>query len=128
VFRLKARVIRVDTLAPGEGASYHRRFVAQQPTSIATLAIGHVDGYPTGAAGKCEVLINGVLCPVVATVSASHTLVTLGESQRVAIGDEAILVGPDHASIHPNVVAERSGWSEYNMFMHLNPGLARMAV
>jgi alanine racemase len=128
VFRLKARVIRVDQLTAGEGISYHRRFIAQQPTTIATLAIGHVDGYPTGAVKGCEVSIRGILCPVVGTVSASHTVVALRDDLHVEIGDEAILVGPDHASLHPNIVAQRSGWSEYNMFMHLNPGLERRLV
>ena len=128
VYRLKARVIRVDRLAPGEGVSYHRRFVAQQAMAVATLAIGHVDGYPSGAVKGCEVMIRGALCPVVGTVSASHTVVALREDQRVEIGDDATLVGPDHPALHPNVVAQRSGWSEYNMFMHLNPTLTRRVV
>jgi alanine racemase len=51
-------------------------------------------------------------------------VVALGEQAAVQVGDEAILVGAERpGSI--NVVAERSGWSEYNMFMHLHPGLAR---
>jgi hypothetical protein len=61
-------------------------------------------------------------------VSASHTVVALGGTQSANVGDDAILVGPDHASLHPNTVAKRSGWSEYNMFMHLHLGLARRAV
>ena len=128
VYRLKARVLRVDRLAVGEGVSYHRRFLAQQPTSTATLAIGHVDGYPTGAVKGCEVSIHGALCPVIGTVSASHTVVGLRENQSVEVGDEAILVGPDDPALHPNVVAQRSGWSEYNMFMHLHPQMERRVV
>jgi alanine racemase len=127
-YRLRARVIRVDRLLPGEGVSYHRRFIAQEPTSIATLAIGHVDGYPAGAVKGGEVMIRGALCPVVGTVSASHTVVALKDDQHAEIGDVATLVGPDHPALHPNVVAQRSGWSEYNMFMHLNPLLERRVV
>jgi len=61
-------------------------------------------------------------------VSASHTVVALGAETTVQVGDEAVLVGSDLPSLHPNAVAERSGWSEYNMFMHLNPGLAKRVV
>jgi alanine racemase len=125
VYRLKARVIRVDALDAGEGVSYHRRFTATQPTRTATLALGHVDGYPTGAVKGCEVLIRGKLRPVIGTVSASHTVVSLGDDDSVRVGDEAIAVGPDDPAIHPNVVAKRAEWSEYNMFMHLNPALTR---
>ena len=124
-YRLKARVIRVDLLEPGEGVSYHRRYTASTPTWTATLAVGHVDGYPSGAVKGCEVLIGNRLYPVIGTVSASHTVVALGAESSVSVGDEAVLVGPDRPGLHPNVVAVQSGWSEYNMFMHLAPQLAR---
>lgn len=128
VYRLKARVVRVDHLAAGEGVSYHRRYVADGPVWTATLAVGHVDGYPSGAVKGCEVLANGRLFPVIGTVSASHTVIALGDERRLAVGDEVTLVGPDHPAIHPNEVAKRAGWSEYNMFMHLSPTLAKRVV
>jgi alanine racemase len=127
-YRLKARVIRLDHVEPGEGVSYHRRYTATEPTRIATLAIGHVDGYPAGAVRGCEVLIRDQLYPVIGTVSASHTVAALGPDAPVAVGDEVTLVGPDAPALHPNEVARRSGWSEYNMFMHLNPALQRRAA
>jgi alanine racemase len=127
-YRLKARVMRVDRQEPGEGMSYHRRFTASGATETATLAIGHVDGYPAGATRGAEVLVGSRLYPVVGTVSASHTVINLGLNSGVQVGDEAILVGPDRPSLHPNIVAERSQWSEYNMFMHLHPGLRRQVL
>jgi alanine racemase len=127
-YRLRARVIRVDHLAAGEGVSYHRRYVAERPIWTATLAIGHVDGYPSGAVKGCEVLAGGRLFPVVGTVSASHTIIALGDERRLDVGDDVTLVGPEHPAIHPNEVAKRAGWSEYNMFMHLSPKLAKRLV
>lgn len=124
-YRLKAGVVRVDHLAAGEGVSYHRRWIADKPTWTATLAIGHVDGYPSGAVKGCEVLVRGRLFPVIGTVSASHTVIALGDEPLVNVGDEATLVGPDHPALHPNEVAKRAGYSEYNMFMHLSPDLER---
>ena len=126
-YRLKTRVIRLDRLAPGEGVSYHHRFKATRPTLTATLAIGHVDGYPAGAVKGCQVLIRERLYPVIGTVSASHTVVVLEDGAPVAIGDEAVLVGPDRPELHPNEVAAVSGWSEYNMFMHLPAELPRIS-
>ncbi len=125
-YRLKARVLRVDRLESGEGVSYHRRWKAEHTTWVATLGIGHVDGYPAGAVRGCEVLIRGSLYPVVGTVSASHTVVALGSETPVQAGDEATLVGPDHPAIHPNEVALRAEWPEYAMFMRLNPLLDRV--
>jgi len=127
-YRLRAPVVRVLRLDAGEGVSYHRRWKASVATWVATLPVGHVDGYPSGAVKGCDVLIGGRVYPVIGTVSASHTLVALGSETSVKVGDVATLVGPDHPAIHPNEVAARAGWSEYNMFMHLNPLLARHVV
>lgn len=127
-YRLRAPIVRLQRLDAGEGVSYHRRWKATEPTWVATLPIGHVDGYPSGAVKGCEVLIGERVYPVIGTVSASHTLVALGSDTNVKLGDVATLVGPDHPAIHPNEVAKRAGWSEYNMFMHLNPLLPRTRV
>jgi alanine racemase len=125
-YRLMAPVVRVERLDAGEGVSYHRRWVAKEPTWIATLPVGHVDGYPSGSVKGGEVLIGGRRYPVIGTVSASHTVVALGSEQTAKPGDVATLVGPDDPAVHPNEVAVRAGWSEYNMFMHLNPLLPRV--
>jgi alanine racemase len=127
-YRLKARVIRVDRLAAGEGVSYHRRWTTDTPVWTATLAIGHVDGYPGGAVKGCEVLVRGRLFPVIGTVSASHTVIAIGEEQSVDVGDEVTLVGGDNPALHPNEIAKRAGYSEYNMFMHLSPNLRRVVL
>ena len=127
-YRLRAPVAKVTRLQAGEGVSYHLRWIAAEPTWVATLPVGHVDGYPSGAVKGCAVLIGERLCPVIGTVSASHTIVSLGAESSVKVGDVATLVGPDHPIIHPNEVAKRAGWSEYNMFMHLNPLLKRIQV
>ncbi|MGH7713171.1 MAG: alanine racemase, partial [Gemmatimonadaceae bacterium] len=127
-YRLRAPVVRVARLEAGEGVSYHRRWKATEPTWVATLPVGHVDGYPSGAVKGCEVLIGERVYPVIGTVSASHTIIALGTESTVKVGDVATLVGPDHPAIHPNEVAKRAAWSEYNMFMHLNPLLKRVQV
>ena len=37
VFRLCARVVRVERLEPGDGVSFGHRYVAEEPTWVATL-------------------------------------------------------------------------------------------
>lgn len=127
-YRLRARVVRMERLEAGDGVSYHRRWRATRPTWVAVLPVGHVDGYPSGAVKGAEVLIGERLYRVIGTVSASHTIVEVGDEQMVQVGDEVTLVGPDPPAIHPNTVAERAGYSEYDMFMHLNPTLPRHVI
>jgi alanine racemase len=125
-YSLKTRVLRLDQIAAGEGISYHRRWIAERPTWTATLAVGHVDGYPSGATKGGEVLAGDRLYPVVGTVSASHTVIALGDERTLKVGDEVTLVGGGAPAIHPGEVAKRADWSEYNMYMHLNPNLTRI--
>jgi alanine racemase len=55
-------------------------------------------------------------------------VIVLGDEQAVEVGDEATLVGSDHPALHPNEVAKRAAYSEYNMFMHLGTQLRRRVI
>jgi alanine racemase len=122
-FRLRARVVRVERIEAGDGVSYGRNYVAGQPTWIASLPVGHADGYSRQAVRGAEVLIDGRTYPVIGAVSASHAIIEVGTEQTVRVGDTATLVGPDHPSILPNEVAERAGISVYDVLMRLSPEL-----
>lgn len=124
--RLKARVVRVERLRPGDSVSYGREWVAQEPTWVATIPVGHSDGYPREAVQGAEILINGRLYPPIGAVSASHTIVALGLEEEVRIGDVATLMGPDHPAVHPNALATRTGRSVYDILMHLNGALPKV--
>jgi alanine racemase len=125
-FRLCARVARVVRLNAGDGVSYGRNYVAEQPTWIATIPVGHADGYPRQAVRGAEVLIGGRLYRVIGAVSASHTIAEIGDEQTVAVGDTATFVGPDDPAIHPNTLAERAGISVYDVLMHLSAELPKV--
>ena len=124
-YRLKARVVRVEQLEAGDSVSYGRKFVADKPTWIATLPIGHSDGYPRNAVKGVKVLIGDTLYPVIGAVSASHTIINIGPEQTVKIGDEAILVGPEKEEIHPNNISRTAGVSVYDILMHMSAKLPK---
>lgn len=126
--RLKARVVDVQQLREGDSVSYDRPYIAAKPTWIAVLPVGHTDGYPRSAVKGCQVLVRDRLYPVIAAVSASHTILELGDTRTVEVGDEATLLGPDHAEITPNAVAAKAGISVYDVLMHLSGLLPKMVV
>lgn len=106
VFRLKARVTRVEQLQPGDSAGFRRAFLTDHPTWLALLPVGHTDGYPAAAAGTCKVLINNRLYPVVTGgVASAHTIVEIGSEKQVNVGDTATLIGGDDPAIEPLTVA-----------------------
>jgi len=129
VFRLRARVARVERLEPGDGVSFGHRYVATRPTWIATLPVGHTDGYPRNAAGHASVLIGNALYPVIAVVSSNHTIVELGDRKTADVGDVATVVGPDDPEIRPKAVAMQTGLErDYWIMTKLNALLYRKLV
>jgi alanine racemase len=123
----KTRVIYVKQLQKGESAGYNRAYIADRPVWIATLPVGHADGLPRVAAKGGRVRIGGTLYPVIASVSASHTIVEIGAEPSVAIGDEATLFDWTEGS-RPEDLGVSCGASVYDLTMHLNPLLPRRIV
>ena len=124
---LKARVAYVKRLMPGDSAGYNRAYVAQRDVWVATLPVGHADGWPRVAARGARVTINGTAYPVIASVSARHTIVEVGAEPRVAVGDVATLFGWVDGA-RPEDVGASCGASVYDLTMHLNPLLPRRVV
>jgi alanine racemase len=109
---LKARVAYVKRLEAGDSAGYNRAYRAEKPVWIATLPVGH---------------IGDSLYPIVASVSASHTIVEIGPDKTVEIGDEVAIFDWRDGS-RPEDVGKSSGASVYDLTMHLNPLLPRRIV
>ena len=107
--------------------SFDHRYIAEKPTWIATIPVGHTDGYPSGAAGNAGILIGGVIYPILpGGVNANLTMVELGEQESVSVGDSATLVGTGHPDITPQAVAESAGFDSDQWIMtKLNPLLHR---
>ena len=124
---LKARVIYVKKLRKGDSAGYNRAYIAKDEVWVATLPVGHADGWPRVATKGAKVRINGELYPVIASVSASHCIVEIGKEERVKIGDTAIFFDSQEGS-RPEDVSEACGTSVYDLAMHLNPLLPRRVV
>jgi len=124
---LRARVIYVKQLRAGESAGYNRAYVAQRDVWVATLPVGHADGLPRVAAKGGRVRIGEHLYPLIASVSASHSIVEIGPEPRVAVGDVAALFDAQEGS-RPEDLAAACGSSVYDLTMHLNPLLPRRVV
>jgi alanine racemase len=121
---LKARVIYAKKLRQGDSAGYNRAYMAKGDVWVATIPVGHADGWPRVAAKGAKVRINGELYPVIASVSASHTIVEIGPEEKVKIGDVATFFDAQPGS-RPEDVSEACGASVYDLTMHLSPLLPR---
>ena len=123
----RTRVLFGKKLRAGESAGYERAFVAKRDTWIATLPVGHADGWPRAAAKGAKVRIGARHYPVVASVSASHTLIDMGPEPTARVGDVATLFDWEEGS-RPEDVSAACGASVYDLTMHLGAHLARRVV
>ena len=121
---LKARVAYVKQLQAGDSAGYERAYKTDKPVWLATLPVGHADGLPRSVAAGGRVRIGGRLYPIVASVSASHSIVEIGNEPTVAIGDVATIFDAQDGS-RPEDLAAASKASVYDLTMHLHADLPR---
>lgn len=93
VMSLVAEITHVKTIGEGDAVSYGGRFVATQPTRVATLAIGYGDGYSRLLSNQADVLINGKRCRVLGSVCMDQLMVDVTQAGEVKVGDMAVLLG-----------------------------------
>lgn len=128
-FDFKTRVMLVKRIRQGDSLMYGRVYIAEKPAWIATLPVGHTDGWPAETVNNCEVLIKGRRYPVIAGISANHCMIEIGEEQTVEMGDEALLMGESgDEALLPHTIASQSGVGVYRLLMHLNPWLPKRYV
>ena len=129
---LVSRITAVRTVAPGESVSYGRQWWADEPTRVATVAIGYADGIrrDSGPAGV-EVLVRGHRCPIVGMVTMDQLMVALTPDIAVeaTVGDEVVLIGRQGAEeITATEVAGRLGTIAYEVLTSLSPRVPRVVV
>jgi alanine racemase len=123
---LRSYVGDLKPCAAGESAGYGRRFVAERDTMLAVLPIGYGDGWRRGLTNNADVLVGGERRPLVGTISMDNITVDLGPAPAAAVGDEAVLVGPQEAErITAEEVARRLDTINYEITCALTPRVPR---
>ncbi len=123
---LRSWVAALRRLEPGESAGYGRRFIAEEPTWLATVPIGYGDGWRRALTNNAEVLIDGRRHPLVGAVSMDNITVALRPGTDVAVGDEAVLIGSQGGErILAEEVARRLGTINYEVTTGLLPRVTR---
>ncbi|HEV2770906.1 MAG TPA: alanine racemase [Solirubrobacteraceae bacterium] len=123
---LATHVAALKPIAPGESAGYGRRWIADAPSTVATLPVGYGDGWPRARTGDAEVLLAGERRRLRGTVSMDYVTADAGPDPRVASGDEAVLIGARGSErILAEEVARRQGTINYEVTTALLPRLPR---
>ncbi|HLM09789.1 MAG TPA: alanine racemase [Thermoleophilaceae bacterium] len=126
---LRSWVAAVRRFERGDSAGYGRRWLAEEPTWVATIPLGYGDGWRRALTNNCDVLIRGRRHPLVGTVSMDNITVALGPDTDVRVGDEVVLIGEQGAErILAEEVARRLGTINYEVTCALSPRVRREYV
>ena len=99
VLSLKTTISQIHLLASGESVGYGRKWVASQPSRIATLSIGYADGLRRAAGnGKFAVWLHEKRAPIVGTVAMDMCMVDVTHLPAAQEGDEVEIFG-EHLSV-----------------------------
>jgi alanine racemase len=90
---LRAHIIAIQDLAPGDSVGYGSGFVAQHAMRIGVVACGYADGYPRTCPSATPVLVNGLRSQTVGRVSMDMLAVDLTELPGADLGSEVTLWG-----------------------------------
>ena len=122
VIELRARIVRVLSLAPGETIADTLGWAAKRPTRLALVSVGYADGYPrSGRAfdNKLHAIVGGQRCMVVGHPSMDFLAIDVTDvSDPIAArhGNMVTLVGPE-ISIDALAAASKSTGRE--LLIHL---------
>jgi alanine racemase len=107
---LRARIITLRDLAPGQPVGYGARFVTDRPSRIAVINAGYADGILRQRTNRGCALVRGKHVPLVGTISMDLTTLDLTDVPDVALGDIVTIYGRDgEAEIRVSDVAREIG-------------------
>ncbi len=94
VLEWRTRISFLKEVPAGTGLSYGHTFRTERPSLVATLPVGYGDGLHRSLSNRMEVLVGGVRCPQVGTITMDQTLVDVTALRgQVALGDDVALIG-----------------------------------
>ncbi len=126
VATLKAKIIFIKNVKPGETVSYGRTFTAQRPTRAAVLGIGYADGFSTRNSSKAFVYINNRFSPVLGRVCMDYTMIDITDIPEAGHGDDVVIFGKGGETA--DYYAEKIGIIPYETLTTVTKRVPRMYI
>ncbi len=116
VVRLRARVLQLRDVPPGETVGYNGQWTAARPSRIATVSVGYADGFPRILTNRAGAHFDDSPVPLVGRVSMDLSTFDVTHIPGIARGDWLELIGP-HNPVE--AVAEQVGTNGYEVLTSL---------
>ncbi len=121
---LKAELIAVQTLQPGDSVGYGSAFTADKTMRVGIVSCGYADGYPRHAPTGTPVVVDGVRTRTLGRVSMDMLCVDLEPVPSAHVGSSVILWGE---GMPIDDVAHAAGTIAYELMCAITPRVRREA-
>lgn len=129
VMSVKANIVHLKDVPAGFSVGYGRKFIAERPSKIATLALGYADGYPRPYSQQGKVLVNGCIAPLAGNICMDQCMVDVTDVPDVKVGDEVIIMGSDGKNtILADDIARATGTISYEICCAFGQRLPKVYV
>jgi alanine racemase len=122
---LRARVLDLRTVHAGETVSYDATWLARTPRRIATIGVGHGDGYRRALSNRGIGLLRGGPVAVVGIVTMDMTMLDVTDVP-CELGDIVTLLGDETDYLSIDDVADTGELSPYELLVGLRLRLPRL--
>ena len=92
---LRARIIALRDLEPGQSVGYAARFISKRQSRIAVINAGYADGVVRALTNKGQALVRGHRVPLVGTISMDLTTLDVTDVPDAKLGDVVSIFGVD---------------------------------
>ena len=124
VHSLKARILHIQEIEPGESVSYSRSFITDIKRTIATVNLGYADGLPRVAGNVgCSFLLHGQQAPIIGRVCMDMTMIDISNIPETSIGDEVTVFDKTQSV---EALAKACGTITYEIMTNLNPRIRKV--
>ena len=120
--QLRARILQIRDVPPGETVGYNGQWTATRPSRIATIAVGYADGFPRSLCNRAVAYFDGSPIPLVGRVSMDLTTFDVTDAPAARPGAWLELIGP---SILIDEIAVRAETNAYELLTSLGHRYAR---
>ena len=123
IMSLKGRITNIHEVKEGEGVSYSHKFIALEPTRVATIPIGYADGVSRGLSNKIYGKLNGKKVRQIGNITMDQMMFDI-EDIGAEVGDVITLL--DEKDLSLDLWAELLNTINYELTCRLRVRLPRV--
>lgn len=128
VVYMRARIVEIRKVEPGDTVSYDATWTASRQSLIATIPLGYADGYPRNASNRGVGVIGERTVPITGRVTMDMIMLDVTDA-GAQIGDVVTMIGnaaESEAPIDVASIAQIAGMSPYELLTGLRNRIDRI--